>query len=158
MKGKAKVAWKQLCYLMDQGGLGLKDSGLWNEALMYKHLWNIASNKESLWVKWVNEVRLKGQSIWSIRLESNSSCGWKQILSLREKLRFHIVKQIGNGLNTFMWHDIWWACSPLRNHVSKELIRKNELNMNVKVVEMIGSKGKFSINKVWNDIRMTKEE
>ncbi|GKE41662.1 hypothetical protein Tco_1468946, partial [Tanacetum coccineum] len=53
-KGKAKVAWKQVCKPRDQGGLGIKDLGKWNEVLMSKHIWNIASNKESLWVKWVN--------------------------------------------------------------------------------------------------------
>ncbi|GKF14779.1 hypothetical protein Tco_0056241, partial [Tanacetum coccineum] len=38
-----------------------------------------------------------------------------------------------------MWHDIWWGYSPLSSHVSEELIRENELNMNVnvKVAEMI---------------------
>ncbi|GJV03160.1 RNA-directed DNA polymerase, eukaryota, reverse transcriptase zinc-binding domain protein [Tanacetum coccineum] len=53
-KGKAKVAWKQVCKPRDQGGLGIKDLGKWNEVLMSKHIWNIVSNKESLWVKWVN--------------------------------------------------------------------------------------------------------
>nr|GEU51815.1 hypothetical protein [Tanacetum cinerariifolium] len=62
-KGKAKVAWKQVCKPKDEGGLDIKDLSSWNEALMSKHLWNVASMKESLWVKWINVVRLKGKSI-----------------------------------------------------------------------------------------------
>nr|GEV95370.1 60S ribosomal protein L18-2 [Tanacetum cinerariifolium] len=62
--GKAKVSRQQVCQPKNQGGLGLKDLGKWDEIIMSKHLWNIASNKESLWVKWVNVIRLKGHSVW----------------------------------------------------------------------------------------------
>ncbi|GKB03880.1 RNA-directed DNA polymerase, eukaryota, reverse transcriptase zinc-binding domain protein [Tanacetum coccineum] len=159
-KGKAMVVWKQLCYPKDQGGLGLKDLGLWNEALMSKHLWNIASNKESLW-----------------------------ILSLREKIRNHIVKLIGDGWSTFMWHDTWWGSKPLSYHVSTDIIKKIGMDEDMKVADMIvgstwkwpsrwqneiplltdipvprlipnklGDKGIFSVNMVWNDTRETKEK
>ncbi|GKE53406.1 hypothetical protein Tco_1488562 [Tanacetum coccineum] len=47
-RGKAKVAWKNMCRPKNEGGLGIKDLGQWNEVLMAKHLWNIASRKESL--------------------------------------------------------------------------------------------------------------
>ncbi|GJR74563.1 RNA-directed DNA polymerase, eukaryota, reverse transcriptase zinc-binding domain protein [Tanacetum coccineum] len=74
-KGKAKVAWKQVCKPKDEGGLGIKDLSSWNEVLMAKHLWNVASMKESLWVKRINEARLKGNSIWEIECDKNSSYG-----------------------------------------------------------------------------------
>lgn len=50
-KGKCKVAWKFVCSPKDQGGLGLKDLYTWNEALLSKHVWNIAIKKDTLWVK-----------------------------------------------------------------------------------------------------------
>ncbi|GJW20586.1 RNA-directed DNA polymerase, eukaryota, reverse transcriptase zinc-binding domain protein [Tanacetum coccineum] len=56
-KGKAKVSWKSVCHPKNQGGLGLKMIGEWNEVLLSKHIWNIVSGKESLWIKW---VRMKG--------------------------------------------------------------------------------------------------
>ncbi|GKD63582.1 RNA-directed DNA polymerase, eukaryota, reverse transcriptase zinc-binding domain protein [Tanacetum coccineum] len=37
LKGKAKVAWKQVCKPKDEGGLGIKNLSLWNEVLMAKH-------------------------------------------------------------------------------------------------------------------------
>ncbi|GKF09163.1 RNA-directed DNA polymerase, eukaryota, reverse transcriptase zinc-binding domain protein, partial [Tanacetum coccineum] len=55
-KGKAKVAWAEVCKPKDQGGLGFKSLELWNKTLLVKHLWNVASRKESLWVKWINVV------------------------------------------------------------------------------------------------------
>ncbi|GJZ05007.1 hypothetical protein Tco_0538282 [Tanacetum coccineum] len=40
--GKAKVAWSSICRPKDQGGLGLKNLQVWNQALLAKHVWNIA--------------------------------------------------------------------------------------------------------------------
>ncbi|GJW15974.1 RNA-directed DNA polymerase, eukaryota, reverse transcriptase zinc-binding domain protein [Tanacetum coccineum] len=56
-KGRAKVAWSTMCKPKDQDGLGLKDMNLWNEALLSKHVWNIAAKKDSMWVKWIHEER-----------------------------------------------------------------------------------------------------
>ncbi|GJY33938.1 hypothetical protein Tco_0418407 [Tanacetum coccineum] len=47
--GKAKVAWADVCLPKKEGGLGLRSLEVFNLALMTTHLWNIASNKESLW-------------------------------------------------------------------------------------------------------------
>ena len=105
LRGKAKVSWKQICKPECEGGLGLKDLEKWNEVLMSKHLWNIACNKKSVWVKWIQTNKLKGQSIWKVTNDPNSSCGWKQILSLREKMVKHVYYKVGNGKSIFSWHD-----------------------------------------------------
>ncbi|GJY28473.1 RNA-directed DNA polymerase, eukaryota, reverse transcriptase zinc-binding domain protein, partial [Tanacetum coccineum] len=47
--GMVSIGWKEVCKPKSQGGLGLKPLCAWNEALMAKHLWNIASNKDSIW-------------------------------------------------------------------------------------------------------------
>ncbi|GJU05307.1 hypothetical protein Tco_1121737 [Tanacetum coccineum] len=52
-----------------KGGLGLKDLGVWNKAMIVKHLWYIINNKETLWVKWINTVKLKGRSVWAANEE-----------------------------------------------------------------------------------------
>ncbi|GJY63501.1 pentatricopeptide repeat-containing protein [Tanacetum coccineum] len=65
--GKAKVAWSSICRPKDQGGLGLKNLQIWTNALLAKHVWNIEIKKDSLWVKWVHSVKLRGKSIWDIK-------------------------------------------------------------------------------------------
>ena len=95
-KGKAKVAWKSICKPKKEGGLGLKDLSEWNEVLLVKILWNIASNKESLWVKWINEIRLKDKNIWEVQCDSNSSSGWKNLLSFRDKAKEFIIQDNNN--------------------------------------------------------------
>lgn len=83
-KGKARVAWNDVCKPKDQGGLGFKPLELWNKTLLSKHLWNVASRKESLWVKWINVVKLNNRSVWEVNVEKNDSWFWKCILNLRD--------------------------------------------------------------------------
>ncbi|GKD06361.1 RNA-directed DNA polymerase, eukaryota, reverse transcriptase zinc-binding domain protein [Tanacetum coccineum] len=128
-KGKAKVAWKSVCKPKNQGGLGLKDLMMWNKALFIKHLWNIANKKDTLWVKWVNTVKLKGVSVWVVhssrlpggrnerrgsaralagRTHEGAECeecdswGWKNLLTIRDLIKSHILYKIGDGENTYM--------------------------------------------------------
>ncbi|GKA64593.1 RNA-directed DNA polymerase, eukaryota, reverse transcriptase zinc-binding domain protein [Tanacetum coccineum] len=63
-RGKAKVAWKEVCQPKMNGGLGLKPLESWNNALLIKHLWNVADKKDSLWVKWISNIKLRGRSVW----------------------------------------------------------------------------------------------
>ncbi|GKG17101.1 hypothetical protein Tco_0362058, partial [Tanacetum coccineum] len=95
--GKAKVAWKKLCMPKAKGGLGLKNLNLWNKVMITKHLWNIAADKDTLWVKWINTYKLKGKSIWEVNEEVNDSWGWRNILRMRQDARMHMVMKIGDG-------------------------------------------------------------
>ncbi|GJU43969.1 RNA-directed DNA polymerase, eukaryota, reverse transcriptase zinc-binding domain protein [Tanacetum coccineum] len=137
LQGKAKIAWKQVCNPKDEAGLGIKNLTLWNEVLIAKNLINVATMKESLWVKWIHEVRLKGNSIWEIECDNNSSHGWKQILSLRDKLRKHVVCRVGDRSKIFLWHDKWWGPKLLIKSIPMETIRQARLESNVKLKDMI---------------------
>ena len=61
--GKVSVNWVDTCKPKDQGGLGLRSLRDWNNALMAKHLWNIACDKNSIWVEWIKTHKLKGSNI-----------------------------------------------------------------------------------------------
>ncbi|GJS31678.1 RNA-directed DNA polymerase, eukaryota, reverse transcriptase zinc-binding domain protein [Tanacetum coccineum] len=118
-RGAAKVAWKIICALKSKGGLGIKRLCPWNEALLCKHLWNIIVKKESIWVKWVYTVKLKGRSIWEVDIDVNDSGTWKAILNLRRTMfgnRLGIYEaRLTGGLNVanminngeWAWHSEW---------------------------------------------------
>ncbi|GKC77531.1 RNA-directed DNA polymerase, eukaryota, reverse transcriptase zinc-binding domain protein [Tanacetum coccineum] len=74
-KGRARVVWKNVCKFKQKGGLGLKDLGVWNKAMIVKHPWHIVIDKESLWVKWINTEKLKGRNFWEIKEDKNDSWG-----------------------------------------------------------------------------------
>ncbi|KAK6164050.1 hypothetical protein DH2020_000914 [Rehmannia glutinosa] len=61
---KALVAWKDICLPKTEGGLGFRDVKTWNLALLAKVLWNIHDKRDSLWIRWVDQVYLNGASVW----------------------------------------------------------------------------------------------
>ncbi|GJU58418.1 hypothetical protein Tco_1236184, partial [Tanacetum coccineum] len=79
---RAKVAWDDICLPKQEGGLGLRSLELFNIAFMTTHIWNIISNKESLWVRWIHVYKLKGRSIWVIPQKNDMSWGWRKFLQL----------------------------------------------------------------------------
>jgi hypothetical protein len=58
------VAWKKLTQPFDEGGLGIRDLFAWNITLLSKLLWNLQNKKDTLLVKWVNVMYLRGKDIW----------------------------------------------------------------------------------------------
>ncbi|GJR54181.1 hypothetical protein Tco_1404702 [Tanacetum coccineum] len=86
-RGKAKVAWDDICLPKSEGGLGLRSLDLFNMALMTTHIWNIVSNKESLWVRWIHTYKLRNRSFWDLPIKDNVSWGWLKLLQLRVLVR-----------------------------------------------------------------------
>nr|GEV87373.1 RNA-directed DNA polymerase, eukaryota, reverse transcriptase zinc-binding domain protein [Tanacetum cinerariifolium] len=112
-KGKEKVAWKNVCRPKVQGGLGFKPMHKWNEVLLISQLWKLIYKNESLWVKCVNRVKLKGKSIWEAKIDKNDSHGWKEFIGIRDKIKPYVIFKIGDGKSISVWHDKWCDQGPL---------------------------------------------
>ncbi|GJU68574.1 RNA-directed DNA polymerase, eukaryota, reverse transcriptase zinc-binding domain protein [Tanacetum coccineum] len=139
-KGAAKIAWKIVCTPKNKGGLGIKSLGPWNEALLCKHLWNVSSKKDSLWVKWINIVKLKGKNIWEVDSEENDSGTWKALLNLRSKIRNNILKKLGNGEDTNVWFDNWSNVGPICDIVPFKSRYEARLHEKSSVADMLNEK------------------
>ncbi|KAJ9535929.1 hypothetical protein OSB04_un000909 [Centaurea solstitialis] len=63
-RGNCRVAWDMVCKPKANGGLGFKRLGWWNKALLAQHLWDLATKRESLWVRWVLCDAFKGANMW----------------------------------------------------------------------------------------------
>ncbi|GJY29441.1 RNA-directed DNA polymerase, eukaryota, reverse transcriptase zinc-binding domain protein [Tanacetum coccineum] len=140
-KGKAKVAWLDVCKPNDQGGLGFKPLELWNKTLLVKHLWNIASRKESLWVKWVNIVKLKNRSVWDVNADNRDSWGWKCLLDLRGWISNHMRYKIGDGHSINVWHDKWFNGISLSSLLTKNEIFYAGFKDQDKISDVLGDNG-----------------
>ncbi|GJW18232.1 RNA-directed DNA polymerase, eukaryota, reverse transcriptase zinc-binding domain protein [Tanacetum coccineum] len=110
-RGKAKIAWKTLCKPKCQGGLGFKELGMWNEVLLTRHIWNIAANKESVWVKWVHIVKLKAKQ--------------------------HIEYIVGNGKRISAWYDKWNEMGPLCQIIDSRDLYNARYDKKATVADMI---------------------
>ncbi|GJR75423.1 RNA-directed DNA polymerase, eukaryota, reverse transcriptase zinc-binding domain protein [Tanacetum coccineum] len=114
-RGKAKIAWENVCLPKHQGGLGLKILNIWNEILM--------------------------ANIYGTLLAAKNPYGWKQILNLRGKMRKHVVSQIGNGEKIFFCHDNWSGKGPLSSLVGQEAMKHQSINTMDKVSDLWSKDG-----------------
>nr|GEU87602.1 hypothetical protein [Tanacetum cinerariifolium] len=129
-RGKACVSWNSMCKPKVEGGLGIKSLDSWNKALMSKHIWNIITQKKSLWVRWINTYR--------------------KIFALGLSLGCNVADVIRNGA--------WvWPCSISNSFDALSVIPPPVLlHDKSDVVRWKSLKGKlcdFSVATVWDDIR-----
>ncbi|GJQ89910.1 RNA-directed DNA polymerase, eukaryota, reverse transcriptase zinc-binding domain protein [Tanacetum coccineum] len=105
--------------------------------IAWKNIWKIVVQSETLWVKWVNRVKLKGRNVWDIETDDSDSWGWRKLMELREKIRPHVFHNIGNGKSTSIWYDRWNQCGPLSNIINRRDIYDARLKTTDCVADMI---------------------
>ncbi|KAL2248022.1 UNVERIFIED_CONTAM: putative mitochondrial protein [Sesamum indicum] len=111
--GYAKVAWKDVCEPIKEGGQGIKDIGILNRSLIAKKLCDvIRCDRTSIWVEWLKQTRLHNTSIWTIN-EKGGSWGWRKLLRLRSSILPMMEFLIGEGRSFYLWKDPWHQLGPL---------------------------------------------
>ncbi|GJX35552.1 hypothetical protein Tco_0247109 [Tanacetum coccineum] len=134
---KAKVSWVNICLSKKEGGLSLRSLEGFNLALMTTHIWNIVSNKESLWVRWINTYKLRGRTLWDAQPSANMSYGWRKLLQLREHVKPFFWSCIGNGMNTFLWYDMWSSHCPLSRFMTPRDIAWEGYSIQTRVADLL---------------------
>ncbi|XP_074301484.1 uncharacterized protein LOC141632879 [Silene latifolia] len=76
------IAWEKVCVPKEEGGLGLRTSYVWNNALIGKIVWWLAVKPDKLWVQWVNHIYLKGVHWSNYVLSGDVSWQWKRIYKI----------------------------------------------------------------------------
>ncbi|GJV82914.1 hypothetical protein Tco_1522812 [Tanacetum coccineum] len=138
-----QVYWASVLILPKEGGLGIRSLEVFNLALMTTHVWNILSNKESLWVWWIHIYKLRGRTLWDIPPTSDMSWGWRKIIQLREVIKPFLWVRIGNGLSTSLWYDMSCSQSPLNRFLTPRDITREGFSIQSKVADLM-------TNGTWN--------
>lgn len=103
----AKVAWRDVCSMKSEGGLGLRDLKEVNKVYGLKLTWRMLSG-DSLWGKWIKANLLKRKSFWEVNIKTqNGSWMWRKMLKLREVAKVFHKKELGNGRHISFWFDNW---------------------------------------------------
>ncbi|KAL2237305.1 UNVERIFIED_CONTAM: putative mitochondrial protein [Sesamum indicum] len=98
---------------VEEGGLGIKDIGILNRALMTKKLCDvIRCDRTSISVEWLQHGRLQNNSIWTVG-EHGGSWGWRKMLRLRRSIQPMVELHIGDGRSFYLWKDPWHQLGPL---------------------------------------------
>ncbi|XP_074315112.1 uncharacterized protein LOC141651290 [Silene latifolia] len=80
------VSWEKVCSPKHEGGLGIRDSLAWNYATFGKLVWWIYCCPNRLWVRWVNQIYLKGSNWTDYTPSGDISWGWKNVCRVRDML------------------------------------------------------------------------
>nr|GEX28334.1 pentatricopeptide repeat-containing protein At1g63330-like [Tanacetum cinerariifolium] len=135
--GKTRVAWKIVCRPKEKCGLGIKPLGKWNEVLLIRQFWKNLENKKSLWVEWVNIVKLKSKSVWTVQVENNDSWGWKTMMHIRDKIKDHVSYEVGMGNKISIWYDKWNSFGTIGDVISQRDLYDARLPMDARVFDLI---------------------
>ena len=112
-RSTAKISWKTICLPKSEGGLGLRDFGVWNKTLCLKLIWIILTKTASLWADWVKSYRLNNRNFWSIDEDKQTSPTLRSLLRLRPLAAQFIRTRVGSGSATSFWWDHWTPLGPL---------------------------------------------
>ncbi|GFZ16082.1 hypothetical protein Acr_25g0004910 [Actinidia rufa] len=107
---KPLVAWRDIFRPKGEGGLGFIELHDWNLALLSKSLWNLQSKKDSLWVKWMNQVYIRRDNFWEYVPAKQDSQMVRQLADIRDK----VVMEVGSNrvaLDTLhKWASMGYSC------------------------------------------------
>ena len=119
-QGKRKpywVAWDEMTKPKHLGGLGFRDLEIFNLALLSKQAWRMLQNPTSLSARILKGVYFPDVSLFEVSLGNHPSQIWRAILDGRDIMVQGLVRRIGNGETTDIWHDNWLP----RKHMKRPL-------------------------------------
>nr|GEU99253.1 hypothetical protein [Tanacetum cinerariifolium] len=105
-KGKAKIAWANVCKPKKEGGLRVKDLPVWNKAMLAKHIWNIAITYQA--VKNLNIPRIN---------EGKDKIVWKNSDNKEVKVLVRGVwEDLRTGSTNVPWYNLVWFTQFIPRH------------------------------------------
>lgn len=76
-----------MCLPQHAGGLGLRNTQVWNTAALGRYVWAIANKKDCLWLKWVSELYVKEVRWWDYIPSAGCSWYWRKICEVKECIK-----------------------------------------------------------------------
>ncbi|KAF7815419.1 ribonuclease H [Senna tora] len=126
------VAWNNVCKPKVNGGLGLRHLKHQNSAFMCKLGWGLVHQINHLWARMLRAKYHCGNDILSeMKSCGNSSRLWRAVVRNWDHVANGLVWNIGNGLNTRFWSDVWVPGYGKLCDVAVGPVSNNELSASV---------------------------
>lgn len=101
------VRWDDLCRHKNQGGMGLKDLTLFNEAMLAKLAWRLLHDDSSLFYKVFKARFFPTGTIFDAKDLVSASYAWKSTLKGRDVIQKGALWRVGDGQQIRIWGDNW---------------------------------------------------
>ncbi|XP_074313686.1 uncharacterized protein LOC141648876 [Silene latifolia] len=134
--GKRKiswVAWEAMCRAKAKGGMGFRDFGKFNLALLAKQAWRLICNEESLMVRVLKGKYFPNCSFMDAVVGNNSSYTWRSICEAKHVMGLGVRRRVGDGKGTRVWLDPWIPGTSSRCVISP----RGDLDLEMKVDELM---------------------
>lgn len=66
------------------GGMGFKDTTLFNYSLLINHVWRLHSSPNALWARILKSIYFEFGSLWFVRAQGGCSLAWQSVLHGRD--------------------------------------------------------------------------
>ncbi|CAA7016072.1 unnamed protein product [Microthlaspi erraticum] len=126
-------SWEKLCLPKCLGGMGFRDIGLFNQALLAKQAWRILQVPNSLIARMLKSRYFPVSDFLNVGLGNRPSYGWRSISFGKDLLSEGLVKKVGNGASTNVWSELWIEDIVMRC----PLMKNDRINIDLKVEELI---------------------
>lgn len=133
------VSWEKICKSKTQGGLGFRDIGRFNQALLAKQAWRLVDVPHSLLARVYKARYYARKSFLEATTGYRPSYAWRNIVFGKELLERGLMKTIGNGQNTHVWIDNWLFDGHPRRPSSKSSL----MDISLKVSALITPQGEW---------------
>ncbi|XP_020262542.1 uncharacterized protein LOC109838519 [Asparagus officinalis] len=128
---KCLANWKTVCLSKFEGGLGVKDLKIFNNALLSKWLWKCL-DRDSLTRTLLHQLYIRRDSqLQSSSCSSANSKFWNDIISIKD-LFLHLLQwSLGSGDKIRFWEDKWTGSNTLSSLYP--ILYKLSLSTNVSI-------------------------
>lgn len=106
-RGMQWQAWEKMAFAKSKGGMGFRDMEVFNDAMLAKQAWRLLEYPNSLCARVLKGRYYPNGEFLSANCLASASRTWKAIICGHEILKTGLIRRIGDGTKTEIWHDNW---------------------------------------------------
>lgn len=97
---RALVVWDQMCLPISVGGMNLTNLKIWNKESIAKNCWDFAHKADKLWIKWIHNFYIKGQTLATVKIPKNAC--WMVRKKIESRDRIDTLQQKTSSKNSWI--------------------------------------------------------
>lgn len=106
-RGMHWLSWEKMAISIFKGGMGFRDLEVFNDAMLAKQAWRLMENPDSLCARVFRGRYYADGNFLQAGCSHSSSPTSRAIIKGRDALKEGLIRRIGDGQTTEIWHDRW---------------------------------------------------